>query len=133
MAMTEAKLMREDSVLIVIASTAVEESDFERLRLLVDPYIEKYGTLNGLLIYIESPSVWADLSSMLSYFKFIDEHRQKIKRVAAVTDSSLLSMLPWLSDYFVDAEVRHFTYEDHLAALTWLKTGTASLSEDTDQ
>lgn len=119
--MIEAKLMREDGVLVLIPSGAPDEVDFERLHLLVDPYIEKRGVLNGVMIYADSYPGWEDFISLLSQLRFIDEHRHKIKRVAAVTDSGFLSILPQVGNYFVDAEVRHFSYEDHHVAMEWLK------------
>jgi hypothetical protein len=39
--------------------------------------------------------------------------REKIKRVAAVTDSHFLAILPKVADYFAAAEVRHFDYQGH--------------------
>ena len=41
--MIEAKLMREDSVLVVIPSGTLDESDFERLRLLAIPLSNNMG------------------------------------------------------------------------------------------
>lgn len=121
--MIDAELLREDAILVVSPEGALQKADFDRLRLLVDPYIEKNGPLNGLMIYVKSFPGWEDFSSMLSHFRFIDDHQHKIKRVAAVTENAFLSILPRVSDHFVDAEVRHFHYEDHQAAMAWLKTG----------
>ena len=82
------------------------------------------------MIYVESYPGWTDFSSMLAYFSFIDDHQHKIKRVAAVTDNGFLSILPQVSDYFVEAEVRHFSYEDDIRALAWLKTGVEPAGVD---
>lgn len=127
--MIEAELLREDGILVVSPSGSLEETDFERLRLLADPYIEQHGPLNGVMIYVKSFPGWEDFSSMLEHFHFIDEHHHTVRRVAAVTDSTFLSILPRVSDHFVDADVRHFSYEDHQKAMAWLKTGNEDDAE----
>lgn len=38
-------------------------------------------------------------------------------RVAAVTGSGFLTILPKIADYFVSADVRHFDYEERGKAL----------------
>ncbi|HEY9198087.1 MAG TPA: STAS/SEC14 domain-containing protein [Gammaproteobacteria bacterium] len=119
--MLEAKLMREDGILVLIPSGTSDAVDFERLHLLVDPYIEKQGVLNGVMIYADSYPGWEGFTSLLSQLRFIDEEKHRIRRVAAVTDSGFLSILPQVGNFFVDAEVRHFHYDDHQVAMEWLK------------
>ena len=121
--MIDAKLMREDGVLVLTPSGTPTETDFERIQLLLEPYIEKAGVLNGVMIYANADPGWDDFYSLLSQLRFIDAHRHAIKRVAAVTDSGILSILPQIGNYFADADIRHFPYEDHLIAMRWLKQG----------
>lgn len=128
--MIDAKLIHEDAVLVVSPSGTLQDIDFERLRLLVDPFIAHHGPLNGVMIYAKSFPGWTDFSAMLSHFRFIDEHRHKIKRVAVVTDNAILAILPEISDYFVGADVRHFSYQDHQLAMHWLKSGAEPTASD---
>lgn len=121
--MLDAKLMREDAILVLIPSDTLSETDFERLRLLVDPYFDTHDTLNGVMLYVDSFPGWTDFVSLLAEFPFIDDHQSRIKRVAAVTDSNVLSILPQISNHFVTAEVRHFHYRDHQRAMAWLRDG----------
>lgn len=121
--MIDAKLMRKDGILIVSPTGNLESADFERLRLLVDPYIEAHGVLKGLLIDAESFSGWEDFSSLLSHVRFVRDHQTRIDRVAAVTDSGFLAVLPRIADYFVSAEVRHYDFRHRDEALRWLRGG----------
>jgi len=121
--MIHAQLMRNDGILIVEPVDQLQTTDFERLRLLVDPYLEEHGRLNGLLIDADSSPSWEDFASMLSNLQFVRHYEQKIERVAAVTDSDFLAVLPKVADYFTAAEVRHFDYQDRNAALDWLRSG----------
>jgi hypothetical protein len=59
--MIEARLPREDGILIVSPVDTLEFTDFERLRLIVDPYIEEHGELKGLLIDVKTFPGWEDI------------------------------------------------------------------------
>jgi hypothetical protein len=118
--MIEAKLMRSDGILIVAPTGVLQRTDFERLRLLVDPYIEEHGILRGLLIDAESFPGWEDFGGLIAHLNFARNHEASIARVAAVTDSPVLALLPVLANHFSAAEVRHFEYRDRDRALAWL-------------
>ncbi|MDO9514472.1 MAG: STAS/SEC14 domain-containing protein [Syntrophales bacterium] len=115
------ELMRGEGILILSPEGRLESADFEKLGREVDPYIEERGTLNGLMIYVKSFPGWDNFAALLSHIQFVRGHHQKIKKVAAVTDSGFLSILPRVASHFVRAEVRHFDYADRDAALDWLK------------
>jgi hypothetical protein len=72
------------------------------------------------MIYSDSFPGWDDFDALLSHIRFIRNHHQTIRRVAFVTDSAVLTMLPRIASHFVVAEVRHFRHADRDAALDWL-------------
>jgi hypothetical protein len=121
-AMIDAKLMRGDGILIVTPAGPLESTDFEQLRLLVDPYIDVHGGLSGLLIDAESPAGWEDFSALLRHLRFAQNYHERIERVAAVTNSNILAILPKIADHFSAAEVRHFEYRERDSALAWLRS-----------
>lgn len=120
--MIDAKLMRDEAILVVAPQDRLRSTDFERLHLLVDPYIEEHGNLKGLLIDAEVFPGWEDFSSLLSHLRFVHNYHRKIERVAAVTDIGFLAILPRVADHFTAAEVRHFAYHERDRALGWLQT-----------
>lgn len=117
------EVMLDEKILIITPEGSLKEADFKRLTEEVDPFIEAMGKLNGLMIYTESFPGWENFAALLSHMKFVKEHHHQIKKVAAVTDSGFLSILPRVANYFVQAEVRHFSYKDKDEALDWLKSG----------
>ena len=121
--MLKHELLRSESILIVIPEAPLEAKDFEELNREVDPYIEETGRLKGLMIYAESFPGWDNLAAFLSHIKFVKNHHQKIGKVAAVTDSGFLSILPRVASLFVRAEIRHFAWHDKEEAIAWLKSG----------
>jgi hypothetical protein len=115
------ELNRAEGILTVEPIGPLESTDFENLVQEVDPYIEEQGKLNGLIILAESFPGWDNFAAFVSHIKFVKNHHQKIKKIAAVTDGSFLSIMPQIANHFVAAEIKHFDFKDKDAALTWLK------------
>ena len=119
--MLEFDLDRANGILILKPIGPLESADFEKLVRVVDPYLEEKGKLNGLMIYTKSFPGWDNFASFLSHIKFVKNHHRKVKKIAAVTESGFLSIMPQVANHFVQAEVRHFDFKDKDAALEWLK------------
>jgi len=120
--MIKHELLREQGILIVTPEGPLEKTDFEAITLEVDPYIEENGKLNGLLIYAQSFPGWNDFSALVSHLTFVKNHHQNIRKVAAVTDSGFLSIMPRIANHFVAANVKHFEFGDKEEALGWLNS-----------
>ena len=119
--MLKYELNHAEGILIIRPNGPLESTDFEKLVQEVDPYIREKGKLKGLMIYAKSFPGWDNFAAFLSHMKFVKNHHQKIKKIAAVTDGTFLSIMPQVADHFIQAEVRHFDYADKDAALNWLK------------
>ena len=119
--MLKFELNRTEGILILEPIGPLQSTDFEKLAREVDPYIIEKGTLNGLMIYAKSFPGWDSFAAFLSHIKFVKNHHQKIKKIAAVTGSGFLSIMPQVANHFIQAEVRHFDYDDKDTALHWLK------------
>jgi hypothetical protein len=115
------ELLRDQGILIVTPEGPLQQADFETLAQLVDPFIESEGELRGLLVHTESFPGWADFAALLSHLKFVKNHQQHIAKVAAVTDSGFLTIMPSIVSHFVHAQVRHFDYGDKEKAMEWLR------------
>lgn len=114
------ELLSDRSILIVTPQGPLEKSDFENLAKVVDPYLEREEKLKGLMIYTESFPGWSNFAGFISHMKFVNNHHSSIVKVAAVTDSGILSFLPRIADHFVKAEIKHFNYSDKDEAMSWL-------------
>ena len=113
-------LIEDKGVLVLEPQGELEAADFERLGAEVDPYIEKAGALNGLMIVAEHFPGWDDFAALTSHIRFVREHHSKIRRVALVTADRLVSALPRMASRFVDAEVRAFPMDGRDEALLWV-------------
>ena len=124
--MVEHTLLTNEKILIVTPKGALDKSDFEKNSTIVDPYLEKQGQLNGLMIRTESFPGWDSFAALISHFRFVKNHQKYISRVAAVTDSSFLSIMPVIADHFIDAKLKHFNYDEKNRAMEWLKEAPSS-------
>jgi len=120
--MLQIKFDKDAGIVTVTPSAPLDEKDFALLASEVDPYIEKEGKLNGLVIQIESFPGWEDFAGLISHLKFVREHHKKIEKVAAVSDGRIVSIMPRIVDHFVNAKVKYFPYESLDEAISWVKS-----------
>ena len=121
--MIKSELLKDKGVLVVSPIGRLEASDFEHLAEEIDPYIEQNGRLHGLMVYTKFFPGWADFAALISHLKFVRDHQSKIEKVAAVSDSGFLRVIPSVARHFVKAEVKHFDYNDKDKAVEWLASG----------
>jgi hypothetical protein len=110
------ELNRAENLLIIEPVGPLESTDFEKLVQEVDPYIAEKGKLNGLMIHAKSFPGWDNFAAFLSHMKFVKNHHQKIKKIAAVTGSGFLAIMPQVASHFIQADVRHFDYDEGCSA-----------------
>jgi len=120
--MLQIKFDRDAGIVTVTPSVPLNENDFSVLASEVDPYIEKEGKLNGLIIQVESFPGWENFAGLISHLKFIREHHKKIEKVAAVSDGKIVSIMPQIVDHFVNAKVKYFPYENLDEAILWVQS-----------
>jgi hypothetical protein len=115
------KLLRDEGILIVTPEEPLTASDFNEVAQEVDPFIAAKDGLTGLVIQAESFPGWEDFGALISHLKFIRDHHQKIRKVAAITDARFLSIMPRVVNHFVNAEVKHFKQSEGQAAFDWIR------------
>lgn len=118
--MIDYALDRQKRILVVKPTSKLETEDFKRLAAEVDPFLDQSGPLKGLMIEAASFPGWKDFAALLTHLRFVRDHHTRIAKVAAVTDSGFLAILPAVADHFLAAEVKHFPTEEKQAALDWL-------------
>jgi len=118
--MLDHELKPEKGVLIVRPKGPLAAGDFAALAKDVDAYIEARGALNGLMICAEKFPGWEGLEAAVSHFRFVRDHHKKISRVALISDSDVLALLPRVASHFVAAEVKHFKQDEEKKAMAWI-------------
>ncbi|MBX5226256.1 STAS/SEC14 domain-containing protein [Rhizobium sp. NLR9b] len=115
--------VRDKNILIITPQGPLEQADFERIATEVELCLDANGKLNGLMIIIESFPGWKSFEAMAAHLKFVSGHHRQIERLAVVTRSRFLRIIPAVARYFVHPEVRLFDIGQRAPALSWLETG----------
>ena len=113
-------MLSEAGVLIARPNEPLSVEDFSALAADADAYIEARGGLKGLVICAKEFPGWENLGAAISHFKFVRDHHRMIKKVAVVSDSDVLALLPRLASHFVSAEVKYFGGHEEEKALAWI-------------
>ena len=113
-------LNKEVGLVIVQPEGTLSESDFDTVASVIDPYLEEYGELSGLIIYTKDFPGWDSFGAMLKHFKFVKDHQQKLSHVALVTDSAIGNLAEKIAGHFISAEVKHFPYSQVVDAKSWI-------------
>jgi hypothetical protein len=109
-------IQREGALLVVGVFGEITLADYRRFEQEVVEQLQKAGQVNVLL----------DLRDMLGYtldvvledIKFLRNHSQDVGRVAMLTNTRWAPWSAWLSQLFVNAEIRVFDEEG--LARAWL-------------
>ena len=118
--MFDHELLADKGVLVVRPQGPLSAKDFAALTADADSYIEDHGALKGLVICAAKFPGWENLEGAVSHFRFVRDHHRKISKVALVSDSDFLAMLPKLASHFVSAEVKGFGADEEAKALSWV-------------
>lgn len=119
--MLDHELQRAEGLLVIRPRGPLQADDFVSLSAVVDPYVEEHGNLRGLMIDASSFPGWDSFAALVSHVRFVRDHHRVIRKIAAVSDSAILSIAPQLAKHFVNAEIRHFKASERSAALAWLR------------
>jgi hypothetical protein len=110
----------QNRIAILEPDGKLSESDFKSAANIIDPYINDFGTLNGLVIASEKFPGWESFSALSSHLTFVKEHHKKISYIALVTDMAIGSVAEHILKHFVSAKVKAFTYKELEAAKAWI-------------
>ena len=123
--MLEHELQRAEGLLVIRPRGPLQADDFISLAAVIDPYVEQHGNLRGLMIEASSFPGWDSFAAFVSHVRFVRDHHRVVRKIAAVSDSPILSIAPQLAKHFVNAEIRHFKTNERPTALAWLRESPA--------
>lgn len=87
--MIELKLL----LVVLFPHGPLEKADFERLAQEIDPFIVA-KKLTGLTICAKAFPGWDNFGTLVSHLRFVRDHHRHVERIAAVTDSEFLKIVP---------------------------------------
>ena len=61
------------------------------------------------------------MGALIEHMSFVRTHHRKIERVAAVTDTTILTIAPKIAEHFAHPESKVFRSGEKANALAWLQ------------
>lgn len=113
-------LNESDGIAVLKPAGKLSESDFKSAAKIIDPYIEKVGKLNGLIIHTSSFPGWDSFSAMMTHLSFVKNHHKNIRHVALATDSPAAGIAEQISSHFVSAKIKTFSFDELEIARQWV-------------
>lgn len=111
----------EKNLIAILEPTGrLTESDFQLVAKAVDPLIDKFGRLNGIIIHTKSFPGWESFAALCTHLRFVKNHHEKVSRIALVTDSMVGNFAELIASHFVKAEIQLFPYHDYEQANKWV-------------
>lgn len=118
--MLDITLDENDGIAIFEPQDKLSELDFKEAVFIIDPYINKFKKLNGLIIITKTFPGWESFAALVSHLSFVKDHHKKIACVAFVTDSPIGNLAEQVASHFVSAEIKAFKYNELETAKTWV-------------
>ena len=118
--MLNVKLDKTKGIAILEPDGKLSEEDFKSATSIIDPYLEKMGELNGIIIHVKSFPGWDSFSALITHLRFVKEHHKRISHVAFVSDSPIGSFAEHVASHFVSAEVKSFSFDELEESMKWI-------------
>ena len=115
--------LNDPSILLVTASGPLEQADFAKFAEQIEAKGPSENPPTRLMIRTELFPGWDDFEAFVAHLKFVSEHHRQIERIAIVTDSEFLKIMPQIASLLVHPKLRQFDLEKTDEALAWLESG----------
>jgi hypothetical protein len=119
--MLDFELLADEGILRVSPASPILVRDFVQLSEVVDRYLTTHERLNGIIISTDTFPGWEDFSALVSHLKFIRDHHRQVRKIAVVSNDSLIEILAPIAKHFVAAEIRQFEDAQQQAAEDWVR------------
>ena len=109
-----------DGIAILEPDGELSKTDFISASKIIDPYIEKSGKLNGIIINVKSFPGWDSFSALLTHLSFVKDHHKMVAYVAIVTDSPLGRLAENVANHFISAQIKSYPFSEMETAKEWI-------------
>jgi stage II sporulation SpoAA-like protein len=108
------------SIVILEPSSSLSQKDFERAKYIIDDHLVLRREIRGIIIKTKEFPCWQSFKAFLSHLNFIKNHHKRVRNIALVTDSKILNMAEHFAKHFINADIRHFGFDEFEHAQGWI-------------
>ena len=123
--MIEIDIRERENVFILTPNSPISVEHIEACREAIDNYINEYDRIPNLVFKATEFPFWKGFHAVAAHFKLVKNHHKLVKKVAVVSDSTLISVARVFVDQFTNARVRRFPANAFDDAVNW-----ATMEED---
>ncbi|NOY70798.1 MAG: STAS/SEC14 domain-containing protein [Gammaproteobacteria bacterium] len=109
-----------NNIAILEPDAELSEKDFTSAARIIDQYLEKSGSLNGVIIHVKTFPGWDSFSALVTHLKFIKEYHKRVSNLAVVTDSSIGFFAERVGSHFINAKVKKFDFNEFDKSVKWI-------------
>ncbi len=117
--MINVNIEREQNTVFVSPEGSLGVDDFEKMSEMISTYINESDKVPALLIMSKAIPHWDSFAALVKHVQLVKNFQKVIPKVAIVSDSEVLSVVPGLIDHFVGAKIRHFSIAHLEQAKQW--------------
>lgn len=123
--MIDVEIRERDNIFILTPDSGLSADDIKGCAKTLDDYINKFDRAPNLVFKAHSFPGWQNFDALKQHFKLVKDHHKLIKKVAVVSDSTLIWLVRPLVDHFTGAKIRRFPEDALDDAINW-----AEMEED---
>jgi hypothetical protein len=113
------RVLPESGVIVVEVTEPLRAQDFDSLAATADAWLATHDEVPGVVLHARAFPGWENVGGLLRHVRFVRDHHRTVRRVALAADTKLADLLPRLTEHFVQAELRHFGYDELDDAIAW--------------
>lgn len=117
------ELLDDRNILIITAEGPLEQADFDKFAQQINTNDATRSRPTRLMIRADSFPGWDSFEAFAAHLKFVSEHHRQIERIAIVTDSEILKIMPRIAGLLVHPKIKQFDLGKTDEAIAWLDTG----------
>ena len=113
--------LNDPNILLVTVDGPLKEEDFAKFAEQIQSPSPNPPT--RLIIRTQAFPGWDGFQAFVAHLKFVSEHHRQIERIAIVTDSEFLKIMPHIASLLVHPKIKQFDLDKTDEALAWLENG----------
>ena len=119
--MIEFDIDARDDIVIARPSGSLSADDIAAFSDKLNAFINEHDRVPNLVLHARQLPHWKDFDALKHHLKLVRDHHRLIKKVAVVSDSTLIGLLRPVADLFTGAKIRRFPEAAFDDAVNWAR------------
>lgn len=113
--------LKDPNVLIIRTDGPLEKADFAKFAENIEASDTSPERPTRLMIRARSFPGWENFEAFSAHLAFVIKHHHQIEKIAVVSDSEFLKVMPHIGNLLVHPKIKQFDFDRYDEALAWLQ------------